>query len=310
MLNLFKRKSAGSPPSPTPLHQEAVLKAVAQLELNTRRKLSSLLPGDRRSILRGTGMQFSEFRPYEYGDDVRHISWSVTARTQRPTVKIYEEERELNIVLAVDTSGSSLTGSGARRQGQFAEITMALGLSALGAGDRVSLLGFASTPRWFLPARRSRPQFLAAVTRLLQENLLGNPSDLRHTLLYLKRRLKHPSLVVILSDFLVPPFGPELLTLTRRHDVLLVQGYEDSEKGVLPRFVMDASDPETKRSFLVDGLSPGTKNRLADIFFQHRENVAKTSLASGAGYVCLSRQDDYLRRLILFFKNRGHARTL
>src|SRR5262249_49661131 len=148
-----------------------LLRAVSELQITPRRNVYTLLAGNYRSPFRGSGMQFKEFRHYQEGDDIRHMSWTVTARTGRATMKVYEEERELNVVLAVDVSGSSLFGLMAQRKiDMYAELLAVMGLAAVKSGDNLGLLLFNDQPVHYLPPRRTRDHVKVALTKLLEQD--------------------------------------------------------------------------------------------------------------------------------------------
>ena len=180
-----------------------------------------MLSGNYRSAFRGSGMQFKEFRHYEEGDDIRHMSWSVTARTGRATMKVYEEDRELNVIVAVDVSGSSLFGQGKKRKiDMYAELTALLGLAALKSNDNMGLMLFNDQPVFYLP-----PGEPGITCRSRLENFWSNRSadrraTMRPALEFMEGNLKSRALIVVLSDFLAPRFESELRMATRKHELL------------------------------------------------------------------------------------------
>ncbi len=215
------------------LIKEEILRAVAQLEIRARKNITSLLSGSYRSAFRGSGMQFKEFRHYEPGDDIRHMSWPVTARTGRATVKVYEEERELDIILMVDVSGSTLFGIGEKKKlDVYGELMALVGLAAVKSSDNVGLLLFDDKPRAYIPARRTRHHVHALLTRLLEQPFSGQKSDLREALTYANRILSHRSLIMVISDFIMPGFETELATVSHKHEVILLHCADDAERGL------------------------------------------------------------------------------
>ena len=288
--------------------REEVLRAVSDIEIRTRRKVTSPLAGDFRSAFRGSGMQFKEFRHYEPGDDIRHISWTVTARTRRTTVKVYEEERELDVCLIVDVSGSSAFGTLRRKIDMYAELVALIGLAAVQSRDNLSVLLFSDRPGPYLPPRRSRDSVLVALTRLYEQGLGGGKSDLAGALRYAQSLLKRRSLVVVISDFLVPEFDRELKALGARHELTLVHCFDDAERGQALEGVHEARDPETGEIFLFDANSRRSRRALS----QHHEalsrKVRELSRGSAADYIGLSVEDDYIQKLVEFFRRRGPAR--
>jgi len=253
-------------------------------------------------------MQFKEFRHYEPGDDIRHMAWPVTARTGRATVKVYEEERELDVILVVDTSGSSAFGRNTKRKvDMYAELVALVGLAAVKSGDKVGVLLFDEGPKNFLPPRRSRANVLAALTQLLSEPLTGRRSDLRATLSYLESVLHCRSLILILSDFFTPSFETEFARLTRQHEVILLHGTDDMERGMGMEGVYEVCDPETGEFYPLDGRSKTVRCHLAENQLLLTEKL-QNLVAETSDYLLLSVEDDYLQRLVRFFKQRGPAR--
>lgn len=289
--------------------REKLLKAVAQLELRSRRNIASLLSGDYRSSFRGSGMQFKEFRNYEPGDDIRHMSWTVTARTRRPTVKIYEEERELNVLMMVDVSGSTLLGANHQRKiDMYAELTALVGLAAIKSGDPFGTLLFSDSVQSYLPLRRSQDHVRVSLLRILEQPFRHSKSDLRPALAYAQRVLKVRSLIVIVSDFVMPGFEAELISLARRHEVILLHGFDDIEKGKGMAGIYPVWDPESGNYSLLDGNSRHTRRQLADYQQNLSDSLQKLGRSCGADYLPLSVEDDYLQRLVTFFRGRSPRR--
>jgi len=286
-----------------------VLEAVSQLRIRAKRNVATLATGNYRSAFRGSGMQFKEFRHYEPGDDIRHMSWTVTARTGKPTIKTYEEERELNVILMIDISGSSLFGLGkSTKLDMCAELVSVIGLAALDAGDKLGMLFFSDQPGLYVPPRRSREQLGTMLTHLLSQTKLGNQSDLRPALGFLSQVLKQKSIIIVLSDFWLPGFEEAFVPLSERHETILVHCFDDAERGNLPDGVLEAWNPETEQPFLVDASSPQLRKQLAERHTTLINDLEQLSHRTRSDYLCLSKQDEYLKRLISFFRYRGPSR--
>ena len=294
------------PASEPILYREELIQAIASLELKAKKRVTSLLVGDYRSAFKGSGMQFKEFRRYEPGDDIRHLSWTVTARTGHPTVKLYEEERELNVLLLIDVSGSSLFAVKDRpRLEMYSELVALIGFAAIRSGDSFGMLLFSDEPHAYLPPSRTRHQVSVAIRKLLGEPFRGKKSDLRPALTHLRRGLRRKTLVMVLSDFLLPSFSSELSPLCGFHDMILLHCYDDAERGQLGPGVLEARDPETGEIFLLDGNSKRVRNHLAQHQLQLSQTLEDSCRELGADYLPLSAEDDYLQRLVHFFRNRG-----
>lgn len=288
---------------------EALLRAADQLELVSSRRLSALLSGHYSSPFQGSGMQFKDFRPYQFGDDIRHMSWQVTARTGHPTLKTFEEDRELNIILMVDTSGSSLFGiSNKNRITMYAELVALFGLAAVKNNDNFGTLFFSDEPLQYLPPRKSRSHILLALSKIQSLDLQGKKSDLKPALKYLARFLKTPSLIFIISDFLFPSFQEELKLVSAKHECVLVHCYDDAERGSQLKGVYEARDPETGDFFLIDGNSLKLRQELLNRFLKISTNLEQVARDSGSHYLPLSIQDDYLQRVVRHFNSRGASK--
>ncbi len=197
------------------------LRQIRRLHVQAGRRVDTLLQGEYRSAFKGSGMEFDEVRPYVPGDEVRRIDWNVTARTGEPFVKTFKEEREQSLLLVMDVSGSVHFGSGGRdgktdKRLQLARVAGGLAFSALRTGDRVGLVTFTDGVHEFLPPRKSRGHGWQVIQAAFASGRRGK-TDLAAALVFARKVLKRRSVVVILSDFLSPPFGPELDALSRKH---------------------------------------------------------------------------------------------
>jgi len=286
-----------------------LLEAVSQLQIRAKRNVTTLLTGNYRTAFRGSGMQFKEFRHYEPGDDVRHMSWPVTARTGRATIKTYEEERELDVMILVDVSGSSLFGlSRKRKVDMYAELVALIGMAAIRSGDSVGALLFSDKPGRYFQPRKAQSQLLVTLGEILAQPFDGAGSDLRPAFGYLQNVLKNRSLIVVLSDFWVPAFEKELRQLSRKHEIVLLHCYDDAERGYGLSGVYEVRDPETGQYTLLDGNSKKTKRLLSEQHTNLSNTLEKVGRTCRADYLSLSVEDDYLQRLVNFFKRRGPSR--
>jgi uncharacterized protein (DUF58 family) len=233
------------------------------------------------------------------------MSWSVTARTQRPTVKVYEEERELNVLLLVDVSGSVLVGNSGRKTTMYAELAALVGLAAINAGDPFGTLLFTDSVKSYLPLRRSEEHIRVAMLKILEQPFLNARSDLRPALAYAQKVLKVRSLVLILSDFLVPGFETQLFSLARRHEVILLHGYEGLEAGRGLQGVYATQDPESGEFSVLDGNALSMRQQLANFQNELSNKLRTLGRSCGAEYLSLSVEDDYLQQVVHFF--RGHT---
>jgi len=287
------------------LSRTELLTVIDCLNLKTKKKLSALFMGDNESRLKGSGIQFSDFRPYEWGDDIRHISWSTTAKTGKVILKSYEEEKELNLYLLIDISGSSLFGSSKRRKiDMYCEVSFVLGMAALKHGFRVGLVLFDREVKKTLPLTRRKEDFLRSLQPVSELDLLEHQSDLQPALTFLDKDLKQRSLLVILSDFLMAPFRNELLKLSRKHDIILLRGYDDAEQAIAARGIVEICDPESGDFFLFDTESPQSRKALHHFYASFSNQLETIANDCQADLLPLSVQDDYLQRLVVYFDHR------
>lgn len=289
---------------------QELLAAAANLDLRAKRNVTALLAGNYRSTFRGSGMQFQEFRRYEPGDDIRHMSWAVTARSGKPTVKLYEEERELNVLVMVDVSGSSLFGHSSKRKiDMYAELVALMGLASIRSGDKFGLLLFDDQVQFYLPPGRSRNHVLVALTHLLDQKPQKKKSDIRPAFSYAQKMIKSRSLVIIISDFLLPDFSDEFPVIAQKNETILMHCYDDAERGVGLNGVYEVWDPENETFYLLDGKSKEVQLLLAQEQINLTDKLEALCHRNGSDYLCVSLEDNYFQRLVHFFHRHGAARV-
>lgn len=282
-----------------------ILRAAEDLRLRARRPVTSTTGGNYRTRYRGTGMQFKEFRQYEIGDDIRHMAWTVTARTGRPTIKLYEEERNLEVCIAVDVSKSSILAAGGPPKLQiYTELAAMFALAALRSGDSFSLALFSDGVQHFFPASRSRTRLSLLLAEIEKAAERGERTDLNSTMAYLQRTLRSHSLVVLLSDFNAPSFAGSLAPLAKRHEVIAVHTTDAIERGI-GKGIYETADPETGELACLD-LGSGFARSLAESRFNHTQKaLAQSFTAHRAEYLHLKTEDDYLGTIVRYFHGRG-----
>ncbi|HEY4219623.1 MAG TPA: DUF58 domain-containing protein [Gemmatimonadaceae bacterium] len=230
-----------------------ILRQVKLLELRTRGLVNSLFTGEYRSVFKGQGMEFSEVREYQAGDEVRSIDWNVTARMQRPYVKRYIEERELTVMLAVDVSGSERFGTRKRFKSEVAsELAAVLAMSAIRNNDRVGGLMFTDRIEHVVPPRKGRRHALRLIRDFLAFEPAGRKTDISGATEYLNKMLGHKAIIFLVSDFLGESVERPLKLLAQRHDVVAVT-VEDTSERILPDIgLVRLVDPETGQTLDVD----------------------------------------------------------
>src|SRR5437763_16684589 len=258
------RMSAGVPTD--------ILRQVKLLELRTRGLVSSLFSGEYRSTFKGQGMEFSEVREYQPGDEVRSIDWNVTARMRRPFVKRYIEERELTVMLVVDLSGSERFGTVRRFKSELAsELAAVLAMSAVRNNDRVGVLVFTDRIEHVIPPRKGRRHVLRIIRDLLAFEPVGRGTDMVRANDYVARMLNEHAIVFIVSDFLEEDISHPLKLLAQRHDVVAVTVEDPSERDLPNIGIARLIDPETGETLEIDTSSPSVRAAYSDRVLKERE---------------------------------------
>lgn len=287
-----------------------LIRRVRRIEIRTRRLVAETLAGTYISAFRGRGMEFTEVREYQPGEDVRTIDWNVTARCSRPErklyVKVHSEERELTVLLLVDMSGSGSFGTGDRLKREvLAEIAALLAFAAIRNRDRVGLIRFSDRVERFVPPRRGRIHALRVVRDILAPPEEGRGTDLAGALTFLRRVQRRPAVVFLLSDMIAPSFERELRLLSRRHDIVAVEVFDPAELALPPAGLVTLEDPETGRRRLFDLSTPRLRDTLRQSAQMRREHLKQVLARSGVDLVEIDAAASYERPLLRYF----HARA-
>src|SRR3954463_5171604 len=259
---IVHRPSSTASPSVPP----EILRQVKLLELRTRGLVNSLFTGEYRSVFKGQGMEFSEVREYQPGDEVRSIDWNVTARMRKPYVKRYIEERELTVMLVVDLSGSERFGTRKRFKSELAsELAAVLAMSAIRNNDRVGAVLFTDRIEHVVPPRKGRRHALRLMRDLLVYEPVGTRTDLPAALEFTGKMVAHKSIIFVVSDFQAEEIEHPLKLLAQRHDVIAVTVDDPSERTLpdigLARFI----DPESGQTLDIDTSDPAVRQRFGDV---------------------------------------------
>ncbi len=287
-----------------------VLRKVRRIEIGTRRFVNSVLAGQYHSAFKGQGVEASEVREYVPGDDVRAIDWNVTARMGRPFVKIFSEERELTVVLAVDVSGSSAFGSGAQLKREVAaEIAALLAFSALRNNDRVGLLLFSEEPELYLPPKKGRMHGLRVIREIVGAAPRRRGTGVVGAIQYLRRILTRRAVVFVLSDFYPEDFERPLRSLCRRHDVACIEVGDRREDEIPPVGLLDLEDPETGETCAVDSSNPSWRRAFAAWNAARKERVRESIRRAGADLARIDAAKGYERELVSLLRERRQRRS-
>ncbi|MFH1570619.1 MAG: DUF58 domain-containing protein [Gemmatimonadota bacterium] len=282
-----------------------ILKKVRLIEIRTRSMVNNLFAGEYHSVFRGRGMEFAEVRQYQPGDDVRTIDWNVTARTGHPFVKVFDEERELTVVLVVDASASGAFGSQQQMKGEIGvEISALLAFSAIRNNDRVGLLIFTDEVEVFVPPKKGRRHVLRVIRELLYYQPRRHGTDVAAALEYLDRVVHRRSVVFLVSDFLGPDCERALRRASRRHDVVAVAVADPRERR-LPRVgFLALEDAESGRQVLVDAGS----RQVLEAHRAHWDRLAAERRRAfrrlGIDDIHIDTSQPYVQPLVDFFRKR------
>jgi uncharacterized protein (DUF58 family) len=291
--------------SPTTLVSPDVLRQVRLIELRTRGLVNSLFAGEYRSVFKGQGMEFSEVREYQAGDEVRNIDWNVTARMRRPFVKRYIEERELTVILAVDFSGSERFGTRRRFKSEVAaELAAVIAMSAIRNNDRVGTLFFSDRIEHVVPPRKGRRHALRVLRDLLVFDAEGTGTDVAGALEYLSRMLAHTAIIFVVSDFLGGDVERPLKMLAQRHDVVAVTVEDPSEVELPDVGVAHLVDPETGRTLDVNTSDPAVRARYAEAVSTEREQRRRLFRRLAIDQVAIRTEKPIIEPLLRFFRAR------
>ncbi len=296
-----RRRSRSIPPE--------ILAAVRRIEIRTRRLVEEVFSGEYQSVFKGTGMEFREVREYVPGDDIRTIDWNVTARTGEPFVKIYEEERELTVVLAVDMSRSGWFGSGGGFKVEVAaELCGVLAFAAIANKDKVGLVLFSDRVEKFIPPAKGKSHVLRLIRELLTFQPAGTGTDLNAPLRLLGSVFKRRATVFLVSDFWAEDFDVNLSVMARRHDMVAVRVRDPREKDLPPVGLVAWHDAETGARLVVDTCDPRLAAELRGRVAA-RDRALEHLLASrGVDLVDVDAEAGYVEPLRQFFLRREGRR--
>ena len=283
-----------------------LLKRVRRIEIKTKGLSRQIFSGEYHSAFKGRGMSFSEVRGYQYGDDVRNIDWNVTARSGEPYVKVFEEERELTVMLLVDISKSSFFGTVKQPKNELiTEICAVLAFSAAQNNDKVGLLLFSDRVEKFLPPKKGRGHILRIIRELLDTRPEGSGTDIGMALTYFTNMVKKRSICFLLSDYLATDYERPLRLAARRHDLVGLHLYDPRERELPAVGLLRAKDAETGRTQWIDTDSARVRERYAGWYEENMDYFNSAFRQSGADTLSVETTEDYTRELLRFFKGRG-----
>lgn len=283
-----------------------ILKKVRQIEIKTKGLTNHIFGGEYHSAFKGRGMSFSEVREYAYGDDIRSIDWNVTARSNTPYVKIFEEERELTLMLLVDISASSLFGTTSQtKRNLITEICAVLSFSAITNNDKVGVIFFSDKVERYIAPKKGRSHILFIIRELITLEPHHNAqTNIQAALKFLNNIMKKRAITFLLSDFISEPYKEALNVAGKRHDIIGINVSDKRDKEIPDIGVMKVRDAESGKMIWVDTSSTSFRKKYAANYQQHEQYPRDVFMKSGSSFVPIQTDDDYVQKLQLFFKAR------
>lgn len=284
-----------------------LLKKVRKIEIKTKGISKELFSGEYHSAFKGRGMSFSEVRDYQYGDDVRNIEWNVTARTGHPHIKVFEEERELTVMLLVDISPSSSFGTQLYlRRDLITEISAVLAFSAINNNDKVGLILFGDSVKLYIPPKKGKKHILRIIRELIDGQSESGDTNIARALEYFNNVVKKKSICFVLSDFFAPPFDQPLQIAARKHDIIGMHLYDPFEKSLPQAGLLRVTDAETGLEQVIDTSDRKTR-QIHELAFREKEQSLITLFnRSGADLISLESRESYILALHRFFRKRSN----
>lgn len=284
-----------------------LIKKVRKIEIKTRGLSQNIFAGEYHSAFKGRGMMFSEVREYQYGDDIRDIDWNVTARHNHPYIKVYEEERELTVMLLVDVSGSRYFGAeGTEKREMIAEIAATIAFSASQNNDKIGALFFSDRIEKFIPPQKGKKHILLIIRELLDFKPEGRGTDIGGALRYFADAMKKRCTTFLISDFIDShDYSKPLAVARNRHDVIALQVYDKRDTQMPDVGLMRVMDLETGASRWIDTSSKRVRSAYGRWWYDRQQQMAETLRSRRVDFAIVATDEDYVRALMGLFKNRG-----
>ncbi|AOW21297.1 DUF58 domain-containing protein [Urechidicola croceus] len=283
-----------------------ILKKVRKIEIKTRRLSDHIFSGEYHSSFKGRGMTFSEVRQYQYGDDIRAIDWNVTARTNEPYVKVFEEERELTMMLMVDISGSEFFGTTQQfKRDTITEIAATLAFSATQNNDKVGLMLFSDEIELFIPPKKGKSHVLRIIRELIEFQPKSNKTDIGNALKYLSNVMKKKAIVFVLSDFMDTNYDHTLKIVGNKHDVTGIRVFDRYDEEIPNLGMLPVLDAESGKQYLVNTMSKKVRTKYKANYLESVDYYEKSFSRSGAGTISTRVDESYVKKLLGYFKRKG-----
>lgn len=283
-----------------------LLKKVRKIEIKTRRLSNHIFGGEYHSTFKGRGMTFSEVRQYQYGDDIRAIDWNVTARYNEPYIKVFEEERELTMMLMVDISGSEFFGTNQQfKKDTITEIAATLAFSAIQNNDKVGLILFSDQVELFIPPKKGKTHVLRIIRELIEFEPKSKETSIDEALKFLSNIMKKKAIVFMLSDFLDEGYERTLKIAGNKHDVTGIKVYDKHDQEIPNLGMVPMMDAETGNIQLVNTSSSSVRSQYKANALRLADYFKTTFRKSGAGIINIRADESYVKKLLAYFKQKG-----
>ena len=284
-----------------------ILKKVRKIEIKTRGLSSNIFAGQYHSAFKGRGMAFSEVREYQFGDDVRDIDWNVNARFHRPYVKVFEEERELTVMLLIDVSGSLEFGTQVQmKKDMVTEVAATLAFSAIQNNDKIGVIFFSDKIEKYIPPKKGRKHILYIIREMLDFKPESRKTDVRLAVEFLTSVIKRRCTAFMLSDFYSPNDFTQALTIcNRKHDVVAIQVYDQRAKTLPDVGLMKVRDAETGHEMYIDTSSKKLRRAHTAYWMKRQEELKESFTKSNVDNVSIATNDDYVKQLLMLFRMRS-----
>lgn len=283
-----------------------LIKRVRQIEIKTRGLTQNIFAGQYHTAFKGRGMMFSEVREYQFGDDIRNIDWNVTARHNHTYVKVFEEERELTVMLMIDVSGSRNFGSSFRtKKNVISEIAAILSFSAIQNNDKIGVIFFSDKIEKFIPPQKGKTHILHIIRELVGLEPENKKTDISQALRYMTNVIKKRSTVFVISDFMDNDYEKSLTIANRKHDVVTLHIYDKREKELPNVGLIKMVDAETNSEMWVDTSDAQVRNDYARLWNENVDAMRKIFSKSGVDSISISTDEDYVKPLIDLFARRS-----
>ena len=282
-----------------------LLKKVRKIEIKTKRLSDHIFGGEYQSTFKGRGMAFSEVRQYQFGDDVRAIDWNVTARYNDTFIKVFEEERELTMMLIIDISGSNFFGSDSLFKNEYVtELAATLAFSATKNNDKVGLILFSDNVELYIPPKKGKSHVLRIIRELLEFKSESKKTDINIPLKFVSNILKNRSIAFIISDFISKDYSNSLKIFSSKHDVTGIRIYDKTEEIIPNLGVVDITDNESGAKLTVNTGSKNVRKKYSEYYNSKRNEFIDFFKKSGSGIIECNTHDDYQKKLLKYFKSR------